>query len=57
MLGEKLFSLFVQLPKQYRRHGLTVYRRVVEAVPKIARCSRPRFCMTWANSTRPAGGM
>ena len=31
VLGDRLFSLFARLPKQYRRHGLTVYRRVVEA--------------------------
>jgi len=31
VLGPDLYRLFAQLPQQYRRHGLTVYRRVVEA--------------------------
>jgi putative nucleotidyltransferase with HDIG domain len=31
VLGDQLFLLFARMPKQYRRHGLAVYRRVVEA--------------------------
>jgi len=31
VLGPGLYHLFSQLPQQYRRHGLMVYRRVVEA--------------------------
>ena len=30
VLGPKPYRLFAQLPQQYRRHGLTVYRRVAE---------------------------
>lgn len=31
VLGPDLYSMFAALPEQYRRHGLNVYRRVVEA--------------------------
>jgi hypothetical protein len=30
VLGTGLYAMFAGLPQQYRRHGLTVYRRVVE---------------------------
>jgi hypothetical protein len=29
VLGAGLYAMFAELPMQYRRHGLTVYRRVV----------------------------
>jgi hypothetical protein len=31
ILGTDLYALFATLPKQYRRHALNVYRRVVDA--------------------------
>jgi hypothetical protein len=55
VLGLDLYRLFAQLPQQYRRHGLTVYRRVVEAGCEDAAVQQAALLHD-AGKFDPAGG-